>query len=478
MAERKNFLDREYEKKKEKDGESYLPYSIALIPGLTALEQDALAEDVASRIVKAYNGRRYLNGTPDNIEDLVEGRKIADFLERSIQRMPEPLRDSWLMTVSEDDATPYFFGSEAPEAYYKPSSKTVYIDNSLFRLRPNVALHEYSHKLNHDLNLHHPAYKGVNSALVPDRMLEISLGRTISGDMPKSFHTKGGASFDRKGFMEETARRKNRDDGYKGFFENTLENAGIYEPVRYGEMSGLSKNEKLDKLNMMKRKNEFLSDAMTLNPSFRSDLYDITAKDVMGYGHPKDYIDRKAGYTVNILDAMKENGVTPREPNISPEYAALSLEGSAELADLMSTEGGEEYVKEKSPKTYERMMREYRNDPRRDLPKRNIPAWKMYSHESPYNVYEDRGEPVAFDPKEERRYLRVPTPYGEYKYSDDYFRGRTDAVKLGRNYIEYRDLDGKWSKFYPEELKGVKPHLTTTEEFAKMLGKKLLKAVK
>ena len=477
MAERKNFLDMEYEKKKEKDGNSLLPYSIALIPGLTALEQDALVKDVSSRIVRAYNGSRYLNGTPDNIEELVEGRKLADFLERSIQKMPEPLRDSWLMTVSEDDATPDFFGSEVPEAYYRPSSRRVYIDKGLFRLRPNSALHEYFHKMNHDLNLYHPAYKGVNSALVPDRMLEISLGRTISGDMPKTFPTKVGA-IDRKELMEETARRKNRGEGYKGFFENTLENAGIYEPVRYGEMSGLSKNEKLDKLNMMQRKNEFLSDAMTLNPSFRSDLYDITAKDVMGYGHPKDYIDRKAGYTVNLLEAMKENGVTPREPNISPEYAALSLEGSAELADLMSTEGGKEYVKEKSPKTYERMMREYRNDPRRDLPKRNIPAWKMYSHESPYNVYEFRGEPVPYNKDEVRRYTRVPNPYGGWYYGDDFQDVRKNALRQKKNYVEYRDLDGKWKRFYPDELKYVDAKLTTTKDFAKMLGKKLLKGVK
>ena len=47
MAERKNFLDREYEKKKENDGDGLLPYSIALIPGLTALEQDALVKDIA-----------------------------------------------------------------------------------------------------------------------------------------------------------------------------------------------------------------------------------------------------------------------------------------------------------------------------------------------------------------------------------------------------------------------------------------------
>ncbi|MBR2060097.1 MAG: hypothetical protein IKR75_02250 [Fibrobacter sp.] len=72
MADRKNFLDREKEKR---DGESYLPYSIALIPGLTALEQDALVKDVSSRIVDAYNRSRYLNGTSDDIHDIVEGRK-------------------------------------------------------------------------------------------------------------------------------------------------------------------------------------------------------------------------------------------------------------------------------------------------------------------------------------------------------------------------------------------------------------------
>ena len=474
MAERKNFLDREKEKR---DGENYLPYSIALIPGLTALEQDALVNDVSSRIVDAYNRSRFVNGKPDDIHDIVEGRKKADFLESSIQRMPEPLRDSWLMTVSADDALPVFFGSDKQEAFYKPSTGEVYMDKDLFRLRPNALIHEYAHKTNHDLNKNHPAYKGVQGSLVPDRMLEISLGREINKDLPKSFPAKVGA-IGRQEFIEETARRKNRGDAYKKFFEEILENSGIYEPIRYGELFKLPKDKSWNKMEMMSRRNEFVSDAMTLNPSFRSDIYDLTARDVMGYGHPKGYLEQKAGYTRNLLDAMKENGVHTREYNVSPEYAALSLEGPAELADFMSTEGGEEDAKSKFPKTYERMMLEYRNDPRRELPKRNIPAWVMYSHESPYNVYEYRGEPVPYNKDEVRRYTRVPDPYGGWYYGDDFQDVRKNALRQKKNYVEYRDLDGNWKRYYPEELKHVDAKLTTTKDFAKMLGKKILKGAK
>ena len=452
MADR-NFLDREKEKR---DGENYLPYSIALIPGLTALEQDALVNDVSSRIVDAYNRSRFVNGKPDDIHDIVEGRKKADFLESSIQRMPEPLRDSWLMTVSADDALPVFFGSDKQEAFYKPSTGEVYMDKDLFRLRPNALIHEYAHKTNHDLNKNHPAYKGVQGSLVPDRMLEISLGREINKDFPKSFPAKVGA-IGRQELIEETARRKNRGDAYKKFFEETLENSGIYEPIRYGELFKLQKDKSWNKMEMMSRRNEFVSDAMTLNPSFRSDIYDLTARDVMGYGHPKGYLEQKAGYTRNLLDAMKENGVHTREYNVSPEYAALSLEGPAELADFMSTEGGEEDAKSKFPRTYE----------------------------SPENVYKLRGEAVAYDPNEVRHVLRVPTAYGEYVYSDDYsgslknMNGAFDnALRRSRNFVEYRDLDGKWRRYYPDELKSLTHKLTTTKDFAKMLGKKLLKGAK
>ena len=230
---------------------------------------------------------------------------------------------------------------------------------------------------------------------------------------------------------------------------------------------------------MKDRRDEFLSDAMTLNPTFRSELYDLTAKDLIGRGHSKEYLGQKADYTYNLLDAMRNNGLRAREYNVSPEYAALSLEGSAELADLMSTEGGEEYVKEKFPKTYERMMREYRNDPRRELPKRNIPAWVMYSHESPKNVYKYRGEPVAYDKDAERHYLRVPDPYGGWHYGDDYSGLNLVAARRGKNYIEYRDLDNNWKRFYPSELKSVKENnIYGTKKWAKELGKKLLKGAK
>ena len=124
-------------------------------------------------------------------------------------------------------------------------------------------------------------------------------------------------------------------------------------------------------------------------------------------------------------------------------------------------------------------MEEYRNDPRRAWPKGRLQAWNFYSHESPINLYKQRGgEPVAFNPNEERRYTRVPDPYGGWYYGDDYYDVRKNALRQKKNYVEYRDLEGNWKRYYPDELKHVNGKLTTTKDFAKMLGKKLLKGVK
>ena len=156
----------------------------------------------------------------------------------------------------------------------------------------------------------------------------------------------------------------------------------------------------------------------------------------------------------------------------------MSTEGAAEIADVLATEGGRDYIKTKFPRTYETMMDAYRTDPRRVVPKEKLIPWQMYSHESPDNVYKYRGEPIPYNKEEVRRYTRVPDPYGGWYYGDDYLDVRKNALRQKKNYVEYRDLDGNWKRYYPEELKHVDAKLTTTKDFAKMLGKKLLKGAK
>lgn len=80
MADRKNFLDREKEKR---DGENYLPYSIALIPGLTALEQDALVKDVAEGLFKHAGIKNVEKGNDADISNYIDARRKADRLEQA-----------------------------------------------------------------------------------------------------------------------------------------------------------------------------------------------------------------------------------------------------------------------------------------------------------------------------------------------------------------------------------------------------------
>ena len=190
MADRKNFLDREKEKR---DGENYLPYSIALIPGLTALEQDALVKDIAEGLVKRnVEARQFDPYEPESIYAAIERRKAADKIEEYMQRLPEPLRDSYLIS-SIEGAPPYFYGErtkmerglmDGTAGFYDPEKNRVFIDMDHFLNSPSVIIHENAHKTNHDLNLSHPYYDKVPWELVPERMVGAGLGRKLSNEMP------------------------------------------------------------------------------------------------------------------------------------------------------------------------------------------------------------------------------------------------------------------------------------------------------
>lgn len=492
MAERKNFLDREYEKKKEKNGDDLLPYSIALIPGLTALEQDALVKDIAEGLVKRNVEARGFD--PENAESLyaaVERRKAADKLEEYMQRLPEPMRDSYLISSTEG-APPKFYDEQTKlhnalgnaKGFYSPDENRVYIDKGKMLDDPSVVIHENAHKMNHDLNLSHPYYDNVAWKVVPDRMVGIGLGRKLSEEMPKTFITPKG-EMDKGELVDELSRIvESGTDGEKkayDFYRETLERTGLLNVVEAKKTPEMNRKQWHDRLEFVGNKGHLLDDFVNLDPDFDGREYSNTLKGSVTEGHPRSYMDAHGKYADQIEWALMKGGKSERDFiehwNTVP-YAALSAESAAELAELLATEGGEEYVRQKHPVTYETMMNEYRTDPRKSKPKEELRPWRLYSHESGDNVYKVRGEPAAYDPNAERRFLRVPTAYGEYVYSDDYFDGRKDAVRRGRNYIEYRDLDGKWRKFYPEEMKHVTQKVTTAPELAASLGRKLLKTVK
>jgi hypothetical protein len=472
MADRKNFLDREKEKR---DGENYLPYSIALIPGLTALEQDALVKDIAEGLVKK------VDKSSRSIHDYIEDRKIADRVEKYIQRMPEPLRDSWLLSASDVNGSPSVIpGLEKSgvAGFYSPDSRKVVLKESSFRDEPLSAIHEYAHKMNHDLNLEHPYYyeRGfdLNTAEVPDRMVGIDLGDKILKDMP---------------IMIEGRRLSTVNPNTVPNLHDAFYKAGLLKPTPIAKIGDKDAREHTKAVQAL------TNDIMNLRPGSVSSQQNM----LWPAGHDLDYRDNHAKYARNNAEKLLDRGLTrdyttPDGLRLGIEYmekddiarnAALSAEGAAEIAEVLATEGGEDYIKSKFPTPYEAMMDEYRSDPRRVTPKENLRPWRMYSHESPENVYKLRGEAVAYDPNEVRHVLRVPTAYGEYVYSDDYsgslknMNGAFDnALRRSRNFVEYRDLDGKWRRYYPDELKSLTHKLTTTKDFAKMLGKKILKGVK
>lgn len=489
MADQKNFLDREKEKR---DGESYLPYSIALIPGLTALEQDALVKDIAEGLVKKnVDALNFDVNEPESLYAATERRRAADKIEEYIQRLPEPLRDSYLIS-SLEGPQPYFYGEltkmqrgieNGASGFYDPEKNRVYIDRDRFLQNPSLVIHENAHKMNHDLNISHPYYEKVPWEAVPDRMVGAGLGQKLSKEMPKKYVTPKG-TMDKGELVDELSRilesGTNGERNAVGFYGSTLENTGLTNVKDGLKKPEMSKKQWRDRLEFVSKRNDLLDDFVNLDPGFDGREYQNTLKGSVTVGHPRSYKDALRKYAEQMEWALTKAGKAERDfvsHSETTPYAALSAEAAAELAELMATEGGEDYVKKNFPIVYDFMMNEYRNDPRRAWSKRLMP-WRLYSHESPENVYYYRGEPVAYNPNEERRYLRVPTAYGDYKYSDDYYNGRHDALKRGRNFVEYRDLDGKWRKFYPKELKSVTHKMTSAPEFAKELGKKLLKTVK
>ena len=485
MAERKNFLDREKEKQ---NGDSVLPYSVALIPGLTALEQDALVKDVAEGLVKnnvnALHKRYDGEGTYDEIKDAVRSRNIADKLERGIQRLPEPLRDSWLMSIM-DGNSPYFYGekimseknlSDGTTGFYDNDKSRPYINKETFFKDPFTAIHENAHKMNHDLNLSHPFYENVDRKLVPDRMSGIGLGKILSDEFPKVFETSKGL-MDRKEFIDKIgdileSGDKNAERKAKEFY---------YDTIRRNYLAMGPKLSREDYFDFLLRYETILDDIINLSPDFEGGKNPNNLVGKVTQGHDRKYAEKVANHAVAQKSALDVNGLGGRDFTDfdAMRYAGLSAETSAELAEFMAARGGKEYVKYKYPNTYERMMEEYRNDPRRSWPKETLRPWQLYSKESPSNVYEYRGEPVAYDKNAERHYLRVPDPYGGWHYGDDYTDVNLVAARRGKNYVEYRDLDGNWKRFYPNELKYVKEgKINRNKKWALELVKKLRNGVK
>ena len=459
MAERKNFLDREYEKEND---ENILPYSIALIPGLTALEQDALINDIAGTIVQD------INNSSSSVKEHIDDRKLADRLERYIHRMPEPLQDSWLMSVNSKKGKPKLLNEKEKESgFYSPEDRTVYVKKSLFQNNPYVAIHEYAHKTNHDLNVEHPYYVNMAPEEIPDRMVGINLGHKILEDFPSSIEGRNLDSFNSRTV---------------GNVFDAVSKAGYLKPIPIEKLG--DKNAREHSFNVQKLSN----DIFNLRPGSVT-----TQQDMLGTGghdlnyRDKQYLDNKK-LAEKLLDKGKTRDfTTPDGLRLGIEYgemkdiarnAALSAEGAAETAEVLATEGGKDYVVSRFPGTYETMMEEYRNDPRRSLPKEQIRPWQMYSHDSKGNVYKVRGETVKYNPNAELHYVRVPNAYGGYVYPDDYDKGTYAALKRGRNFIEYRGLDGKWYRVKPEEIKGASAKMRTVDQLARSVGKNLPKMIK
>ena len=484
MADRKNFLDREKEKR---DGENYLPYSIALIPGLTALEQDALVKDIAEGLFKHAGIKNVENGSIDDISNYIDARKKADRLEHAIQRMPEPLRDSWLMSISDEKGVPIFdagkgLSDPTTAGYYDPEYGQVFMKKYSFLEEPHLAIHEYAHKTNHDLNIHHPYYEKTKSFNVPDRMIGIGLGATVNGELPFIFEPEPkGNLYNTNELIDEMGRiaeQKGPEESSSFFFKSM-------RPVMESKynLKGedfLNKKKLRDKMDFNSRKKEFVADMMSLNPRVKGAEYENNIQAITRVGHNRGYINpiwREASRQKSLLDKFARD--RDLKYDYETEYAAMSTEGAAELADLMSTEDGAAYVREKFPETYKKMMEEYKADRRRYLPKENLRPWRLYSQESPQNIYSLRGKPAPYEPNVERRYVRVPDPYGGYKYFDDYdYKARNNAIRQNKNYIEYRGLDGNWRRFVPDEIKHIKEPNLEYKALAKKFGTKLLKGAK
>ena len=418
----------------------------ALIYGLTREQQDDLIRDqLKKKVIEPYK-RKALSDVKNLdhderrrnfVESKVRLSRNLDELHAAVRNLPDEMQDSWVLSLLDGDKIELTGGLDAnTAAAYFPGEGKVRLRQDSQVPDPKTVIHEYTHKANHDMNLGRPEFQYFDMGVVPDVFSEKNLGESVQRDFTegvlKSLPLVHGRHY--SGILDENASEENFRNA---IMENLRKNGGLKYDVE-GNLLACD-----------------LQDIASLDPNIRISGIDV--------GHGEEYKDSKRLRMGKM--ATRDHGLLGFYDYDTRMNAALSTETPSDIAEILADRNNPIDVPKVFKETYGRMMDEYRDDPRKKLISENKFDFgqKQYASEDrvPVSFVEDRGMMVTDIygvKKPVDGYYRVPSVYGGYNYVKSYVGmsdARRKAIKSGVNHFEYRDIDGKWRKFHPDDMKRI-----------------------
>lgn len=376
-----NLLDRLY------DEENYGPNSAEfLLRGLSRKGQEKLIKDFSRKA--AFN--REIESSK---YDFSSARNYASELENRVRQMPENLQDSFLRTVGYNENVNF---NNDNEGFFKPDTKETFLG---YELGPHAYIHERGgHETMNRLKIgkdkYIPAGFYTDSELIPhpDASVEENLAEAFHNDYGKYFE-RGGTKWDNKFLFDVLTDDIRKMPGFQKLSE--------------WDRNRLARNI-IDNIGMDRRVNG-----------------------LENFGHDSEY--------QSILKNSAER-IIGESPSIDAEKArnaALSTEGAAHMAEMLSTPNADEFVNKNFPEYKKKFLSIIDRD--KDSP-------------TPESFIESHGK-IAEDYKEDKN------PIERYRYFafDNY--GYPVGFRSKRKMLEFNDTESEIGarKHYEEHFSNKSP---------------------
>lgn len=449
-----------------------------LLRGMSPEGQKKFIKDVSKRIA----GRISTGGSRG--EKLLDERVIANNLEKAVNRMPEEMQDSWLISASKPktvylDTGNGVFGNSSD---FNPESNKVTIRRNLSRDPKSSVLHEVGHHADYNMSKKRPLDRKL--VRVPAGMFN-GLGGDIREEaLDEVIYPNKAKILDKKAYpLDERFRTLNTD---------------LQEYLKEKRPVGKTDTEVAVGSSMM-------------------DWFGLGNNSDIGHGDA--YRNQKQVYGIMLKtgnsymrpwDVMRD--FSPEEAEEIKKFsldAPIALEGPSNIYEILGEEGGAEWMRQNMPKTYAKMEKLAKEDIRKG---KFVPPSEKYADELGMSLLKERKEKAlarkqkVLDhykaefmtlPEDKRSYyenakpgdvlwFKEPSmPEGENQYylikgDPRYvFRGN----KLQRVRSEYADGNkGRFSKgSVYTDLNTLAPDFVPTEkfdiEFSKHDSKKVLEAL-
>ncbi len=411
-------------------------------------------------------------------ETRAERKKFAQEMESSINRMPEELQDSWLIsagkpgTISLDNG----FNAMFEASSYNPTSNKIVIKDNVNDNRLKSALHEVAHHSDFNMAKKRP-YDGKKVRMSAAAFA--NLGDDIRNDVI-------------------TGKTDNYYDLITGRKKTEGEDAEIFDPQQQlldniYEFTYDTNAGKDYRSGLKEQVDRSLMDWHSLNERLPFDIAHGNAyrnrRQLEGL---RQYMDDPRVYPFEVLgDARRGIKDAEKVIEFSKQYP-IAVEGPSNIYEILGTEGGAEWMRENMKDSYAKIERLAKEDIRK---KRYVPRSEKYADELGLSLLKERKEKAMARkqkildcyradfmalPEDKRAYYENAKPgdilwfkasdfpEGENQYwliKDDpryFFRGN----KMQRVRSRFGETDGRFTKKGSYvDLNELAPDFVPTEKF-------------